>query len=95
MQRLIDSANEDLQGLVNKKKTLAEYLVNNCISVGDWKNAATACNDLRELDARIDLMVQVKNVVGQLIQKDKEEKESATGELKAVENQKSSSKKAK
>ena len=49
--------------MVNQKKTLADYLVNNCVSTGDWKNAATACNDLREIDARIEIMLRVKNVV--------------------------------
>jgi hypothetical protein len=95
MERLINSANEDIQSLANKKKTLAEYLVNNCISVGDWKNAATACNDLRELDAKIEIMVQVRNVVTQLSQSDSEESSTTASGLKAVENQKTSGKKSK
>ena len=63
MKRLIESANEDLKNLVNQKKTLADYLVNNCVSTGDGKNAATACNDLREIVARIEILLRVKYVV--------------------------------
>lgn len=67
MERLIKSADEDIQLLIKKKKSLAEYLINNCIASGNWANAATACNDLRELDARIELLAQVKTVVSQLL----------------------------